>query len=340
MGSNFNPTGLITNAASGLLGAGMGLMLENHNDNRQAAQQQRLQDIQIKGQKEMTDYNSKKQLDMWNATNIEAQVDHYKNAGMNPGLMYGMGGGGGVTTGSASGSVSGAQAPSGGGEAITAAGMGLQSGMQMQLMEAQKEVLKSQANLNNVEATKKSGIDTTVAISQNEAILQGVDNLRQTHELQKLEITLKNITNYEQQASQSDRLDYIEYQTKSAIKQFNILANNNKISDATVTDNIKRIKAEAIGSILENILTESKTNLTNDTRTLIRKQATQIATNLENSWNTMSNENQKLELQKQLQQWTTDPNREALEQATKIISGIMHAGKQGNKTNIYTEHNY
>ena len=84
-------------AASGLIGTGMGLLLEGHNDRRQLRQQEKLQNLEIKGSKELTDYNAAKQLEMWKATNYPAQIEQMKLAGLNPALAYGMGGGGGVT---------------------------------------------------------------------------------------------------------------------------------------------------------------------------------------------------------------------------------------------------
>ena len=101
-------------AGAGLLGAGMGLALENHEDQRQIAQQQKLQDMQISGNIQMQDYNYQKQMEMWNNTNYPAQVQQLGKAGLNPALLYGKGGGGGATTGSGAGmGVTGGQAQRG-----------------------------------------------------------------------------------------------------------------------------------------------------------------------------------------------------------------------------------
>lgn len=144
--------GSIGNAAAG---GALGLVLGEYNDRRQIEQQQKLQDMQIKGQKEMSDYSQKQQYDMWNKTNFDAQVGQMKKAGLNPGLMYGMGGSGGTTTGSAGGSVGGGNAPSGGQEV----GMG----MQMAMMGAQVRLTEAQAKKAEVEAAKAAGVDTEVA---------------------------------------------------------------------------------------------------------------------------------------------------------------------------------
>lgn len=125
-------------AQSGI-GAGMGLLLGGINDRRQLQQQQDLQNLQIKGSKELTDYQYQKQLEMWKATNFSAQKEQLKMAGLNPGLIYGMGGAGGTTTGSGGAGVSGANAPVGGREVQDAMGMG----MQLQLLKAQKDNIEA-----------------------------------------------------------------------------------------------------------------------------------------------------------------------------------------------------
>lgn len=153
------------NAANNIVGQAMGLALEGHEDKRQLKQQGKLQKLQIQGSKELTDYNMMKQLEMWKNTSYPAQIELMKEAGLNPGLMYGMGGGGGQTTGSANGNVSGAAAPSGTG---TAGEMGMQL-MQMRLMRAQEE------NINADTEKKKAEVPNVQADTENK-ILQKVIN--------------------------------------------------------------------------------------------------------------------------------------------------------------------
>lgn len=133
---------MVGQAAEGALG----LVLGGINDQRQIKQQQRLQELQIAGQKEMTDYSYAKQLQMWKDTNYSAQMEQLIKAGLNPGLIYGMGGGGGATTGGGSGQVTGATAPTGGKEAQELMGMGIQA----QLLKSQRDLITAQKE--NVEA--------------------------------------------------------------------------------------------------------------------------------------------------------------------------------------------
>ena len=249
---------LLETAANAAIGAGMGLMLGSYNDSRQYAQQKKLQQLQMEGQQKMMDYSYAKQLQMWKDTSYGAQKEQMELAGLNPGLMYGMSGGGGQTTGQATANVQGAQAPQGGREIQELTGMGIQ----MQLLEAQKRVLETQADKNKAEAEKTAGVDTQEATTRIDSLLQDIDNARQQYELQKLEITLKNMENFEKQASQQDRLDYINYQTKQAMKQLELVENEAYISSKTLQDKINIIKAEAVGAVLKNALTESQVNAT------------------------------------------------------------------------------
>ena len=73
-------------------------------DKKQLQQQEKLQDLQIKGNKEMMDYSSNLQRKMWEYTNYGNQRKQMENAGLNPALMYSQAGAG--VTGTVSGNVS------------------------------------------------------------------------------------------------------------------------------------------------------------------------------------------------------------------------------------------
>jgi len=145
-------TDMESQATSGILGMVMG----GHNDRRQVKQQQKLTDIQVAANKNLTDYQYGKQLQMWKDTNYGAQKQELIKAGLNPALLYGMSGGGGTTTGSGGGGIGGATAAGSTNEAM---GM-MQQGIQYQLLQAQKDVLTTQAAKNKAEAEKTAGVDT------------------------------------------------------------------------------------------------------------------------------------------------------------------------------------
>lgn len=124
------------------ISTGMGLLMQKNNDARQLKMQQQLQNMQIAGQQQMTDYNMEKQLQMWKDTSYGAQKEQMKMAGINPALMYGMGGGGGQTTGQANGNVSSGNAPTGGQEMAQAMGITSQAA-QLSLLEAQRKNIEA-----------------------------------------------------------------------------------------------------------------------------------------------------------------------------------------------------
>ena len=120
---------------------------------RQIKQQKKLNELGIDAYKQQREIDQANQMEMWNATNVGAQIEHMKNAGMSISAMYGGSGGGGTTAGSGGGSAPIATAD---GETARQA-MGLQMA-QMQLMQAQTEKTKA-------EAVKIAGADTQNTIA-------------------------------------------------------------------------------------------------------------------------------------------------------------------------------
>lgn len=159
-----------TTAANATLGTIFGAITGKANDRRQIRQQTKLQDLQIKGSKELSDYNYKKQMEMWEQTNYKAQMEQLKKAGLNPGLIYGMSGGGGTTTGSGGSQVTGATASQGGGNEY-ATGMGLALGSakqaaEIKLLEAQAKQLEAQTEKTKGPDTENTQADTANKVAQ------------------------------------------------------------------------------------------------------------------------------------------------------------------------------
>lgn len=130
------------------ISAGLGMALGKWEDERQVSQQKKLSKQQMQNNKEMTLFNNRQQLQMWKDTNYGAQRKEMEKAGLNVGLMYGMGGGGGASANISTGNVAGATASGSKGEV----GQAMQLGLQKQLQEAQ---------IKNIEAdTVKKGAET------------------------------------------------------------------------------------------------------------------------------------------------------------------------------------
>lgn len=153
--------GVIGQVAGGIYGA----VTRKQNDERQITQQGKLINMQKKAQEELAESQRMKQMQMWRDTNYAAQTEEMRKAGLNPALMYGIGGGGGTTAGAGQATnVTGGSAPVGGGENNAGAGMGMQLASQLGLMQAQKENIEADT------ANKKASAGGTQASTEGKTI--------------------------------------------------------------------------------------------------------------------------------------------------------------------------
>ena len=161
-------------------------------DNRQYEQQKRLSELQLVQNKRATDYAIER-------NSYKEQVKRMKEAGLNPALLYGMGGGAGGTAQSVQG-VSGGNA-SGASERtanmINSMGMALQ----LQKLKSEIDVNKSVANANNASVPVKDsevksnlqGIEESKAKIDN--IVQQTENERTKGKLLGLQSDFQEIIN-------------------------------------------------------------------------------------------------------------------------------------------------
>lgn len=242
---------------SGLLGAGLGILMQKANDKRQIKQQQRLQAIQIGGAKEMTDYQAAKELQMWKDTNYAAQMEQLTKAGLNPGLIYGMSGGGGQTTGGGGQMPTGGNAPSGGGEI----GMGLQMGLQTAMMQAQIENIKATTKKTEQEAANigEGGIDTREKEGRIQNLQADLTTKGAQQAMMKVETTLKELDVKLKGMTIEDSANLVKWAAGKAQHEMGIAENEEYISDATRDTKVKQISADLLGTYLKNALTKAQT---------------------------------------------------------------------------------
>ena len=141
-GGGIGPAGLgMLQGAFNMLGAG-----------QQHRRQRELMDIQYQNQRNLNQQGHQLQMDMWNRTNYGAQVEHMKKAGLSPGLMYGMSGGGGTTAGSQGGG------SASGGNAVQMHPMDMAN---LSLIDAERKLKEAQARELDAR-TDKAGSDIKV----------------------------------------------------------------------------------------------------------------------------------------------------------------------------------
>lgn len=139
--------------AKGVVGGLLGKIGQKAQDARQVKQQAKLNRLSIEGNKEMSEFERQQQMKMWEDTNYSAQKEQLEKAGLNAGLLYGMGGAGGASVGGGSG-----MSINSGTAGDPNAGQANQIGMAM--MGAQLDMMKANTEKTKAETEKISGVDT------------------------------------------------------------------------------------------------------------------------------------------------------------------------------------
>lgn len=140
----------------------MGGILGQMGASQQQSYNQQTMKQQFEYNKQMADINQQHNKEMYDYTNYENQVKHMRNAGLNPALLYGMGGSGGSSTAGGQGqgisAVGGNEVQSG----AAISGMALQAGM----MQSQIALNEANAKKAEADANKTAGVDTEVATEE------------------------------------------------------------------------------------------------------------------------------------------------------------------------------
>ena len=240
--------GGIGGALLGMLGAG-----------QQHRRQKELMDIQNRNQQALNKQGHDLQFDMWNKTNAKAQVEHYKQAGLNPGLMYGQSGAGGTTGSQGGGSAAGGQAP------LMDIGA---SAMQGAMMKAQIDNINADTKLKDADATKTGGVDTDLGNQQIQESITRLDKIiaetSSTRTIEALNKVKKELTE--------------SMITTEGLKQQNIQA------DTTLKGATTKLQAEQTAKTeIEKALIQANIGKTNAEKTA-------IATRIQQDWIRIAND--------------------------------------------------
>ena len=133
----------------GLLGMIAGGIAGRVETNRANKTEKGMAEQQYQNQRKLNQQGQELQMDMWNKTNYGAQLKHMQDAGLNPALMYGMGGGGGTTTGSQ------------GGGSASKGNAQRQMGIEGAMAEAQIKLMQAQGDKAGAEADNIRGVEGT-----------------------------------------------------------------------------------------------------------------------------------------------------------------------------------
>lgn len=301
--------------AGNIVNEGMGLLTQPLKNKQQLKQAGRLQELQIKGSKELTDYNTAKQLEMWKATSYPGQVAMMKEAGINPALLYGMGGAGGATaninTGNVQGQSAGTAQASRGAEGM---------GMQMALIQAQKENIEADTRLKNVDANKKEGVDSQVGLATIESIKQATKNAKVQEEILKFEQALKKIDVNVAQQTEGDRMAQIVVMAEAAASTAEMLERDNTIAAETRDAKVMEIKALALNAVLRNELTAAQIKKTD-------AEINEIAQSIAQKWQGLDLEGRKTLIYERVGKFQSTQSQRTYDNIIKGVNTVMNTFK-------------
>lgn len=227
--------GAAASAAGGIIDQGLGMIFAGINDKRQRKQQKALNEDAAEINRRNADYTFQLNKKMWDETNAEAQMEHYKNAGLNPALMYGTGGAGGsIASGGNAQGVSGGSAADAASTMKANQGMGMMNAAQLALLTAQKENIEADT------ANKRS----TIPVNETKAAGQQIDN------------EIKGETRQDIVAQAAAQTQKLRGEATSAFQK-------GAVDEATQLSKITQINAEAAGALIENEL--KKSNISKNT---------------------------------------------------------------------------
>lgn len=280
-----NAAGGVWSGIGQAIGA-IGNIFTHFYNNNQARKRQMLQYDQ---QRQLAEQQKRLQMELWEQTNYPAQVEQLKKAGLNPGLLYGMGGAGGATTGSV-----------GQGQAQQAEYHPLDIGgiydvilkkEQKKLIEenqdvarAEAEAKRADAELKRVTAASKAGIETEEARARILNLTQDVENKKAQQILTEAQTRLANMQTKiaETQskldnAALKDRLEEIAWNARKAYHENEIASNEAYILERTKDERIKQIRLASVSMVVEQLLKQSQTEVNKAT---IEK----ISNEIEQNW--------------------------------------------------------
>lgn len=222
-----------------IIGAGIGLAGSILGRKQQNEDQREMMELQAKLNQQQAQYNQGLAKDMWNYTSFPNQVKKMKDAGLNPALIYGMGGQGGSSSGAGQASGVGLSDAKGMQTGIAIQGMGLE----LANLASQIELNKSQAEKNKAEAEKTAGVDTQVQQATMENLITQTENEKVKKGLIYADTRFKDALEEVTRA----KVDEVGWNVKNLMKSLELTDRNikatdldNELKDRTMEANVKQ----------------------------------------------------------------------------------------------------
>jgi hypothetical protein len=233
------------------IGEGMGIL----NSQLQLNNNQEMLNQQVTANEKLADYQEGINRQMWDYTNYENQVKHLQNAGLNPALLYGKGGGGGMSVGTGSTGVAAQNAPN----PSQSVAMGLQLTQNM----AQNELMKAEANKANAEANALNGWQKDKGVAETNLTIAKTDNVNANTAIAEVNKQIQDVALKASQGTLDSVIESAKDNKKILDEQLDALKRNNDINEATKQTSIDQAKINYTLSLLDGALKNSQINVNN-----------------------------------------------------------------------------
>ena len=305
-------------------GSIFGSLIGNRMQQDQFGNQLTLMKKQHEYNEESANAAQKRAYEMWEDTNYAAQIEQMKKANLSPGLMYGQAGAGGGTVSGAQGQ--GTSQPID--KSIEMKLRGQELGLQLANLASQIKLNESQANKNNAEADKTSGVDTELAKTSIENLISQTKNEKDRNILIWADKRFKEAAADAQEASaklasgQNEKIGYEIKQIEKSLDKMELEMNgiklDNELKEKVMDSKIKEAEI-SVKALMNSILVgNSQIKLNNQQAEAITDKVMQDWQSIAQQWNKLQQNGQIIEI-----------DRERMEnEAKKILNDIEIAGKK------------
>nr|DAQ79623.1 MAG TPA: hypothetical protein [Microviridae sp.] len=305
-------------------GSVFGSLMGNKMQEDQFGNQLTLMKKQHEYNEESANAAQKRAYEMWEDTNYAAQIEQMKKANLSPGLMYGQAGAGGGTVSGAQGQ--GTTQPID--KSIEMKLKGQELGLQLANLASQIKLNESQANKNNVEANKTSGVDTELVKTSIENLISQTKNEKDRNTLIWAEKRFKEAAADMQEASaklasgQNEKIGYeinlIEKSLDKMELEMNGIDLDNELKRRVMDSKVQEAEM-SVKALMNSILVgNSQIKLNNQQAEAITDKVMQDWQSVAQQWNKLQQNGQSIEIdQKRMEN-----------EAKKILNDIVISGKK------------
>lgn len=280
---DFGATAGLIAADAALAGQGIQAGTAATKNKRQYNYQKKLMDYQAQKNQAMAMFNQEQQLKLWKDTGPVGQMEQLKTAGLNPGLIYGMGGAGGQTAAAAQ-----AAGVSGGSMDVTTGtenmgAFGMMMGQAASKTAAEIDLMKAQAENLRTQSTKTGGADTQLTLAQ-------TGNVEADTILKNSETKLKDIQLKFETDNFDTAIETAKTELNTQLEIWDNLKRENKMSEELYKTNVDIVEQKLANMIVEKGLDEAKTQLAKSGTALNEASIKKMAEDIAQGWTKINNE--------------------------------------------------